>query len=187
MTVLTRLNEIQGVKVTMRNRWIQITIMIAVLFLGAFTIWSASVNETKEVKKGTQAPDFKLAALDGTTYEMVNFRGKPLVLNFWGTFCPPCVREMPALEKQSLAWKDKSVQIIGVNLNESPITVRSFLQQYNITFPTLLDKDIVRKSYKVISYPTTFYIDSEGVIQDIFIGEMTENDIKTRIEKLVAK
>ncbi|MGF9713891.1 MULTISPECIES: thiol-disulfide oxidoreductase ResA [Paenibacillus] len=169
----------------MRRRWIQMGILMCVIAAGAFAFWSSAAKDSEEVKKGAKAPDFKLASLDGKTYELSDFKGSGLVLNFWGTFCPPCVREMPALEKQSKVWKDKQVQIVGINLNESPITVRSFLQQYNISFPILMDRDEIRKKYKVSSYPTTFYIDANGIIQDIFVGEMTERDIQTRIEKIV--
>ncbi|MBP1989696.1 redoxin domain-containing protein [Paenibacillus eucommiae] len=169
----------------MRNRWVQMVIIFVVLLAGAFAIWTASGKKLEEVKIGGKAPDFKLATLDGEIFELADFKGQGLVLNFWGTFCPPCVREMPALQKQSELWKGEPVRIIGVNLNESLVTVRMFMQQHQISFPTLMDNDQVRKTYRVNSYPTTFYIDANGVIQDIFVGEMKEKDIQTRIEKIL--
>lgn len=173
----------------MKNRkWVQFMILAVALLAGAYTVGAGIFKEDNEaVKVGSYAPNFSLQGLDGKVYNLADYKGTSVVVNFWGTFCPPCVNEMPALERQSEKWKNDDVVVLGLNLNESPITVRSFLNQHNITFPILMDQDIVRKQYKVISYPTTFYINSEGIIEDIFIGEMQENDIESRIEKLVSR
>lgn len=169
----------------MKNkRWLQITIFTIVLLLGTYTVVIKSFEDKVTVTKGAKAPDFTVTGLDGNIYGLSQYKGKPLVINFWGTFCPPCVREMPALQSQYDKRKNQNIEIVAMNLDESPVTVKAFLQQYNITIPVLLDNDIIRKKYKVTSYPTTFYIDDNGIIQDIFVGEMNENDISTRINKL---
>ncbi|NHN33188.1 thiol-disulfide oxidoreductase ResA [Paenibacillus agricola] len=168
-----------------RNRLLQILILVAALIVGIYAITTTFSKEEQPVKVGSMAQEFKLLGLDGQIHNLSDYHGKVLVINFWGTFCPPCVREMPALQKQYDLWKDRSVEIVGINLNESKISVESFVKQLNIGFPILLDNDTVRKKYKVMSYPTTFFIDPQGIIQDIFVGEMTENNIKTRIEKIV--
>lgn len=169
-----------------RRRWIQYSILLFALLLGVYTIGSVIFKKDETVKVGLQAPDFNLIGIDGKEYNLSNYKGTNVVVNFWGTFCPPCVREMPALERQHEKWMGQNVKILGINLNESPVTIKSFLAQYDITFPALLDRDIIRKKYKVISYPTTFYINAEGKIVDIFVGEMTESDIERRISKLVS-
>lgn len=163
-------------------------ILAIALLAGVYTVGAGIFNkDDKSVKVGGYAPDFSLQGLDGKVYKLADYKGTSVVLNFWGTFCPPCVEEMPALERQYNKWKNDGAVVLGVNLNESPITVRSFVDRYNITFPILMDQDEVRKRYKVVSYPTTFYINSEGIIEDIFIGGMQESDIETRIGKLVER
>lgn len=171
----------------MKNRkWVQFMILSVALLAGVYTVGAGIFKQDdKSVKVGSYAPEFSLQGLDGKVYNLSDYKGSSVVVNFWGTFCPPCVNEMPALERQYDKWKKDDVVVLGLNLNESPITVRSFLDRHNITFPILMDQDEVRKQYKVVSYPTTFYINSEGIIENIFIGEMQESDIDSRIGKLV--
>ncbi|MEF3309428.1 thiol-disulfide oxidoreductase ResA [Paenibacillus sp. GYB004] len=163
----------------------QILIFSVALLIGGFTIGNALINSEDPVKVGYKAPDFTLTGLDGKKYQLSDYQGKAVVLNFWGTFCPPCVREMPALQNQYDYWKAKDVEVLGINLNESRITVQSFVRQVEVTFPILLDNDTVRKMYQIKSYPSTIYIDPNGKISDIMVGEMTEEDIDSRIRNML--
>ncbi|MEX1031356.1 MAG: redoxin domain-containing protein [Paenibacillaceae bacterium] len=170
----------------MKNRrWIQVIVMGAILLVGGYTIGTTLWGTDTPVKPGYKAPDFSLVGIDGQQYKLSDFKGKAVVLNFWGTFCPPCVEEMPALQRQHEQWKSSNVVILGINLNESLVTVKGFIRQHQITFPILLDNDQVRKTFKVTAYPTTFYIDSEGTIKDVFVGGMKESDILIRISNLI--
>ena len=167
------------------RKWIQISVLTVALLIGAYAIVSTIYKPDTSVKIGSKAPEFSLATLDKQVRQLSDFEGKALVINFWGTFCPPCVNEMPALQKQYDQWKDDNVVVLGINLSESNLTVKNFLNQLNITFPIVIDNnDQIRKKYNVRYYPTTFFVDSSGVIQDIFVGEMKEEDIITRIKKL---
>lgn len=167
------------------RKWVQILIFSVALLIGGITIGQAILNKDVQVKPGNTAPDFTLTGLDGQKYQLSDFSGKVVILNFWGTFCPPCVREMPALQQQYEYWKSRDVEVFGVNLNEGHVTVQSFIKQYNITFPILMDNDQVRKTYRVTSFPTTFYIDKNGKIRDKFVGEMKEEDIQQRVNQML--
>lgn len=168
------------------RKWIQISVLTVALLIGGYSIGTAVFKPDKSVKIGSMAPEFSLATLDKQVHQLSDFEGKSLVINFWGTFCPPCVNEMPALQKQYDQWKEDNVVVLGINLSESTITVKNFINQHNITFPIVIDNnDQIRKKYNVQYYPTTFFIDSSGVIQDKFIGEMKEQDIINGINKLV--
>jgi len=173
----------------MKNRkWIQISVLTAALLIGAYAIFSTLYKPDNSVKIGSMAPDFSLATLDKQVRQLSDFEGKSLVINFWGTFCPPCVNEMPALQKQYDLWNDSNVVVLGINLSESTITVKNFINRYDISFPIVIDNnDQIRKKYNVRYYPTTFFIDRAGIIQDIFVGEMKEQDIIAGINKLVQK
>ena len=168
-----------------RKSLVQILTLSVALIIGVYTIGSAIFNKETSAKTGSKAPDFTLLGLDGKVHTLGEYKGNPLVINFWGTFCKPCVREMPTLQKQKEVWQDKNVQIVGINLNENKITVKSFIEGINITFPILLDDDLIRNKYNVRSYPTTFFINANGIIEDIFIGEMQESDLLIRIQKIV--
>ncbi|CAM3551323.1 thiol-disulfide oxidoreductase ResA [Marinicrinis lubricantis] len=168
------------------RRWIQIVVLSVVLVIGAYTIGSALFRSDSSVKIGSKAPEFKLFGLDQQVHQLADYEGKALVINFWGTFCPPCVNEMPALQKQYDQWKDDNVVVLGINLSESRVTVQSFIDRFAITFPIIIDNDNeIRNKYNVMSYPTTFFVDSSGVIKDKFIGEMKEQDILIRINRLL--
>lgn len=154
--------------------------------MGAVTIASSLFSEPDPIPKvGNPAPSFKLAGLDGEPHRLSEFVGQPLVINFWGSFCDPCVEEMPMIEQYYQDYKDEGLIVLGLNLNEPKVTVKSFVRETGVSFPILLDDDTVRKKYGVKSYPTTFFIDENGVIQDIYIGYMNETVFKYRVYRLL--
>lgn len=121
---------------------------------------------------GAIAPDFSLVTLDGNSVRLSDFHGKPVILNFWATWCPPCREEMPALEELWQQYGAGGVVVLGVDQGESTAIVERFIREkVDTTFPILLDGDhAVGDSYFVRSLPTTFFIDRNGFIQEIRIG-----------------
>lgn len=118
------------------------------------------------------APDFELRTLTGETVRLRDLRGRPVILNFWATWCPPCRREMPALEVVWQQYNRGDVMVLGVDQGESPAVVEEFIRTAaGVSFPLLLDIDqSVGDAYLVHSMPTTFFIDAEGRIRDIRVG-----------------
>ncbi|WP_053366706.1 redoxin domain-containing protein [Bacillus sp. FJAT-27245] len=135
------------------------------------------------VKVGQKAPDFELKTLAGETVKLSSLKGKKIMLNFWATWCGPCKAEMPAMEQLSKEV-DSNVAILAVNIDPQ-LDVKGFVEQNGITFPILLDeKDEVNTTYQVISIPTTYFIDSNGIIQDKFIGAMPHEAMVQYVEEL---
>ncbi len=136
---------------------------------------------------GFPAPDFSLSNLDGQSVRLADWRGQPLVLNFWATWCPPCRAEMPALQAAAQAYGDQGVRVLGVNQAEDPNPVVGFMQTLGLDFPVLLDRDAaVSQLYRVRSLPTTFFIDREGVIREIVIGgPMSQALLTSKMESLL--
>jgi len=170
-----------------RNRkWVQIAILIAILLIGGYTIGSSLFAEESIPREGSEPPAFSLLGLDGKTYSLQDYKGRPVIVNFWGTWCDPCKREMPAIQSQYEKWKDRGLEVLSLNLDESRVTVQSFVQQNGLTFPILFDKDLhMRDRYAVRSYPTTFFIDSSGKIAKIAPGEMTEAFIEQTVRTIL--
>jgi peroxiredoxin len=165
------------------KRWVQLVIFSAVLLIGALTLINNLYAKDKKPVEGSKAPDFKLVGMDGKEHSLSDYKGKTVVVNFWGTFCPPCKDEMPAIQHQYDKRNTDKVAFLGLNLGESKITVQNFIDQYKVNFPILLDdNEETRKRYGVMNYPTTFFIGPDGRIAKIWIGEMTE----PFIEKTVA-
>lgn len=162
-------------------------ILLAVMVIGGIAIGSSLFKETTAPKPGTKAPDFKVLGVDGKVHRLADYKGKYVVLNFWGTYCPPCREEMPALQRQADKWSAADVVVIGMNVAENQVTVKSFLNQYGIRFPVLLDeKDEIRKSYGVLQYPTTFFLKPDGTIDQIKVGQMDEAFIERAVSGMLA-
>src|SRR5690606_22088147 len=112
------------------------------------------------------------------------YEGKVLLVNFWGTYCPPCVKEMPAIQAMYDKYKDQGFEVLGINMDESTVTVQSFVSSLDLDFPILMDKNVVRKQYGVTAYPSTFFINEKGKIVAIKQGEMDEQYLESTLATL---
>ena len=116
--------------------------------------------------------------------------GKVVVVNFWATWCLPCREETPALEKAYEQYKDSGMVILGVNLTDqdSISEVESFVQEFKLTYPILLDRDgtVSNSLYQIRGLPTTFFVNREGIIRTVVVGgPMSETFIRSKIEALL--
>jgi peroxiredoxin len=172
------------------KKWLQITIFAVVLVIGVFTIINnlSASGDKKYPQVGDKAPNFTLLDFDGNAHKLSDYKGKPVLVNFWGTFCPPCKEEMPALQRQYDKWSSQGVVFLEVNLDTNKITAQSFMEQYKLSLPVLLDtKEEVRKDYGVLEYPSTFFIGADGKIAYKKIGEMQEAYLEETLASLSAK
>lgn len=134
-------------------------------------------DQVQGLDVGNVAPDFELKLLSGQVVKLSDYKGKKVMLNFWATWCPPCKAEMPEMQEFHEASKDE-VEVLAINM-DTQNDVAGFIKKMGITFPILLDeKNEVNKNYQIISIPTTFFIDKNGVITHKFIGAMTLDDMK---------
>lgn len=119
------------------------------------------------------APDFQLPSMDNSEISLSELRGRPIILNFWASWCPPCRAEMPAFQEAWQEYSGTDLVIIAVNATQqdSLSDVRNFIDQYQLGFPILLDRDgSVSATYQIQSLPTTFMINREGIITTELIG-----------------
>ncbi|MBK3494867.1 TlpA family protein disulfide reductase [Viridibacillus sp. YIM B01967] len=138
---------------------------------------------------GQMAPDFELETLDGKKVKLSDFQGKKVILNFWATWCPPCKEEIPHMQKYYEKFaKEDNFEIVAVNLtnkDKSIEYVKEFAKTYEITYPVLLDTEGKQmKQYKIRIIPTTFYIDTKGVIQENKPGPVDQDSMKESIKSL---
>lgn len=147
----------------------------------------ASVDRYKESSKiGYMAPSFELIGLDGKQYSLASLHGKPVVINFWASWCDPCKEEAPELVELYDQYKD-SLEIYAVNLtkNDRVKDVHDFVETYHLNFPVLLDsKGEIAKKYNILAIPTTFFIDSDGKIVDQIIGIANNKTLKEKFRLL---
>jgi len=127
---------------------------------------------------GKLAPDFKLKDMAGFEVELSQYRGKPILLVFWATWCPHCRVEMPEINKLYRSFKE-NVLVFGINVEDEESRILKFISDYPVSFPILPDKDgQVARLYKVNSIPTVFFIAPSGVIKDVNVGETSINTIE---------
>lgn len=130
---------------------------------------------------GEVAPDFVLSDLDGNQYALSDFRGKPVMINFWATWCGPCRVEMPEMQKAFEQYGADGFTILALNQDESAETVRDFFyDQLNLTFTPLLDDNsVVAADYGAFGvYPTSFFIDPDGTVSAVHRGPATLEQIE---------
>lgn len=126
---------------------------------------------------GAEMADFTVEGLNRADVSLSDLRGKPVILNFWASWCPPCREEMPLLKRLSSEYGGQ-VYIIGLNYAEDAVTVQDFVTENRITFPVWLDpQGKISDLYYVHSYPTTFFIDAEGILRAQHIGQLLEDDL----------
>jgi peroxiredoxin/outer membrane lipoprotein-sorting protein len=131
---------------------------------------------------GKNAMDFELKDLQGAQVRLSSFRGKIVLLDFWATWCPPCRKELPSIEKLHRQLADKDVVILGIN-DEDSSTVKGFMKKYEYTIATLMDsKKNVHRLYGARAIPTVIVIDRGGVIRAHYIGGRSEADLMTALK-----
>lgn len=112
---------------------------------------------------GSLAPDFTLRDLEGREVSLSDFRGKTVLLNFWATWCAPCIAEMPALERLHQQFQERSFLVLGVSTDFDPRVVSLFQQKQGLSFPIVIDQEIVvPKKYGVSGFPESFFIGPDG-------------------------
>lgn len=153
----------------------------SVVFLSLFLLGMAASPPLV----GGPAPTFKLEAVDGQIIKMSDLKGQFVVLNFWATWCHGCVKEMPEFQKAHQSLKHKT-KIIGINLTESKEKLSKYIRGKGYNFPILLDGySNVSQEYEVLHLPATFFITSDGVIQEkVFGGGVTQKMIEAKINQL---
>lgn len=126
---------------------------------------------------GSPAPDFELENLAGERMRLSDFQGKPVIVNFWATWCAPCRLEMPAIQER-FDREQPDLAVLAVNFDEPAADVRSFVDELGLTFPVLLDPGAeVQRLYRIRGYPTTYFVDRNGLLSVQHIGFMTETQL----------
>jgi peroxiredoxin len=118
------------------------------------------------------APVFRLPALAGGDVDLASFRGRLVLVNFWATWCPPCVDEMPSLERLHRALGKDGLVVLGVSADEDEAPLKQFVAERGITFTVLRDPGgrSAAQAYHTTGYPETFVIDSTGILREIYVG-----------------
>lgn len=143
-----------------------------------------------ETRAASPAPELKAHDLAGTPRTLADYRGKVVLLNFWATWCPPCQREMPSLERLRTKMAGRPLEIVAISSAETPDEVNAYLSKMKLGFPVLLDTDSSNtRRWKVFALPTTFVLDAEGRVRHVLTGpaEWDEGEALAVAESMLAE
>ena len=141
----------------------------------------ASPGPTDEppIARGAPAPSIVGMTLDGPPFELASLRGRPVLVNFWGPTCEPCRKEFPLFTAKLAAHADDGLVIVGVLMYDAPAPARDFIAEYGATWLTVDDPDAaIRKAYRVAARPQTYFIDRDGILRSIQVGELTDAEFE---------
>ena len=163
-----------------------LVITFASVLTSGFAMAGCSSNSTSPTV-GNLAPDFQFYDPEEKPVSLSDLRGKPVMLNFWATWCGPCVSEMPYIQQVYEEWSAKGLVLLAINMGDTPSQVKEFLQSHNLSLPVLLDtKQVISQKYSIRAIPTTFFIDKDGIIQVVRIGAFPNKEaIESDLNKIM--
>jgi len=138
---------------------------------------------------GKVAPAFTLATLDGKNVSLSDFKGRPVLVNFWGTWCAPCKVEMPWFEEFRKQYAAQGFEILGLtdDVDAGKEAIAKVVKRTGVTYPILLTDGKVQKAYGGLDYlPVSFYVDKNGVVVEQTAGLGSKDEIEAHIKKTIA-
>ncbi len=187
----------------MRRRWPLIILVVCLAGLTLVVLWIA-LSPSSPIHKeallrslpssappmGRPAADFTLPMLSGGAVSIHSLRGKPIVLNFWASWCGPCLAETPLLVRLQKVYGPRGVIFVGVDVKDEISDARRFVGQYHVDYIVARADDQVVRAYAVLGLPTTVFIRADGVVVDKevggFIGPVGEKELRSRLDHLLA-
>jgi peroxiredoxin len=169
---------------------------VIILLAGASWTWlsraipgSTSAGQIPAPRPGFQAPEFSLQTSTGEPAALSDLRGQAVLINFWASWCTPCRAEMPAIQEVYEAFRERGLVVLGINATDQDTLDEAlgFTQAMGLTFPILLDVEGgATRLYEIRAFPTTFFIDRQGIIREVVVGgPMSEALLRIRVEQLL--
>jgi cytochrome c biogenesis protein CcmG/thiol:disulfide interchange protein DsbE len=177
-------------KLSMRKPVIAVAVLIAAGFLGLL-VWGMMHKEPITGLSGVTmvnrpAPDFNLTTFEGTAISLKDLRGKPVVINFWASWCPPCREEAPVIESAWRGYKDNGVVFLGVNIQDRREDALGYAREFHITYPNGPDPaGEITIDYGVSGIPVTFFISREGEVVRRWVGAIDRPVLTRSIEEIM--
>ena len=160
--------------------------ILAIIVISGILIAGCAGGISQNPWIGKPAPDFQFQSPDGQATSLSDLKGKPVLINFWATWCGPCRHEMPYIQQVYDEWQEKGLVLLAINKGESPSQVAEFMQSQRLSLPVLLDMEgNIAQKYKIQYIPSTFFIDRDGIIQDMKVGAFQSTaEIESSLSKL---
>jgi cytochrome c biogenesis protein CcmG, thiol:disulfide interchange protein DsbE len=146
---------------------------------------SESASGATIAQVGRPAPGWTQPSIPGPTLSLASLRGKPVYLNFFATWCPPCVQEAPSIDALSRAFGPAGLRVVGVDVLENPRKAALFRTQHHLSYPVVIDTGTLRSQYEINGLPVHVFIDRGGVVRKIVVGELSPAAMRENVERIV--
>ena len=171
-------------------RWIRTkkwSLFVALVVMAPLGCSKEMAGQSKEAEVSGQAPDFTLSDLEGEQFTLSSLKGKVVVLNFWGSWCPPCRSEIPDFISFYNEYGERGVEIVGVALErDGGVAVKSFVKEHGINYRVVLgDQEVTQKYGGIRAVPTTFVIDRSGIIRQKHVGAINKKTLEDDVSPLL--
>jgi cytochrome c biogenesis protein CcmG, thiol:disulfide interchange protein DsbE len=168
-------------------RW-TVTVYCAVFFITPAIAWSQHyyhAGQSAVPSVGNPAIPFELKSLEGNPVGLASFRGKPLVVNFFASWCDPCRDEMPLINDLASKGAKDGYNVLGIAIEDSRAAVMEYSRESKLVFPVVLDlNSTVKRAYRIFGPPATFFIDGQGIIRDVVLGPITPERAQEALKKV---
>lgn len=175
--------------------WVFAALFAATLIVLALLAWAVRTKSAPPLASGV-APDFTLTTFDGEKITLSELRGKPVVINFWASWCIPCRKEAPLLERVWQDYRERGLILLGVDYVDTEDAAKKFIQEYGMTYPNGADLGTrISQTYRITGVPETYFItrdgkmlsgiDSNGRVNANWIGPIDAASLRERVERLM--
>jgi cytochrome c biogenesis protein CcmG/thiol:disulfide interchange protein DsbE len=134
---------------------------------------------------GRPAPAWTEPSIPGPTLSLASLRGKPVYLNFFATWCPPCVQEAPSIDALSRDFAHAGLRVVGVDVLENARKAARFRTQHHLSYPVVVDTGTLRSQYEINGLPVHVFIDRGGIVRKIVVGELSPAAMRENVERIV--
>jgi cytochrome c biogenesis protein CcmG, thiol:disulfide interchange protein DsbE len=135
---------------------------------------------------GEPAPEFRLERLSGGPLALADLRGRPVIVNFWASWCPPCRREVPDLDEAARQHGDSGLAVVAINLDEERAAVQRYAAALELTLTIGLDQGgRVSALYNVVALPTSFFVERQGIVRDLNMGALTATALQAKVARVL--
>lgn len=156
------------------------------VILMALLAWRLVSAGAAPIGIGSPAPDFTLADLDGNPVRLTDLHGRPVIVNFWASWCAPCVEEFPMLQQAATKHATDQLAIVGIVVQDRSEAARAFMQRMGARWPAAMDPNgAVARAYGLYAPPESFFVDRNGIIAGRQIGQLTQADLDRQLQTIL--
>lgn len=162
-----------------------VSMLLAALVLSACSTHASGTGASSVARVGQPAPEWTQKTASGDSLSFASLRGKPVYLNFFATWCPPCNEEAPDVNALQKQYASRGLQTVGVDELENAKKAQQFVKKFGLVYPAVVDDGTLQSQYSVNGLPVHVFIDRRGIVQKIVVGEMSKADIKAAINTIL--